>query len=109
MTSWAFGNWNFVFVGSKGAPESHCGKTDGALPTTNIAETPLIAEKPYIVQDQDGTFKLMKPNYETNKVGTTANWENAEEIDFSQVYVASSTDSASLINQKLAEGLHLLF
>jgi len=51
----------------------------------------------------------MKPNYETNKIGHTANWENAEEIDFSQVYVANSSDSASVINQKLAEGLHLIF
>jgi len=24
MNNWAFGAWNFVYVGCKGAPETHC-------------------------------------------------------------------------------------
>lgn len=50
----------------------------------------------------------MKPYLEHNKVGTTENWENAEEIDFTNVYVASESDSAETINAKLEEGLHLV-
>jgi len=51
----------------------------------------------------------MKPYLETNKRGTTPNnWDNAEEIDFSNVYVASENDSAATINAKLNEGLHLV-
>jgi hypothetical protein len=67
----------------------------------------LIAEKPYIIESQ-GKYKLMKPHYEANKSGTTANWQNADEIDFDNVYVASENDSASTINSKLAAGNHLL-
>jgi hypothetical protein len=51
---------------------------------------------------------LKVPNYETNKIGTTANWNNAETRSFSNVYVASATDSAATINSKLAAGLDIL-
>jgi hypothetical protein len=51
----------------------------------------------------------MRPKVEFNKKGTTPNWVNADEIDFSDVYVANENDSAAKINAKLAEGLHLLF
>lgn len=50
----------------------------------------------------------MRPHVEYYKVGTTPGWENADKIDFSQVYVASETDTAATINAKLSEGLHLL-
>jgi hypothetical protein len=50
----------------------------------------------------------MVPKLESNKVGPTMNYENAEEISFENVYVASETDSLELINSKLEEGLHLL-
>ena len=51
----------------------------------------------------------MRPKVEFNKTGPTAGWVNADEIDFSQVYVANEKDTAAHINSKLAEGLHLLF
>ena len=51
----------------------------------------------------------MVPKLEINKVGPTLNYENAEEIDFENVYVASENDSVLLINKKLDEGLHLIF
>jgi len=35
-------------------------------------------------------------------------WENSDEIDFSNVYVASETDSAATINSKLSNGLHVI-
>lgn len=50
----------------------------------------------------------MKPKVETNKIGVTPNFSNADEIDFSQVYVANENDSAATINSKLNEGLHLI-
>jgi hypothetical protein len=107
MSSFHKGAWNFVFVGCKGAPQSHCGSGGGAVPATTIDKTPIIAEKPYIIYD-GGKYKLMVPNYETNKQGHTENWQNAEERDFTQVYVASQTDSASTINSKLSQGLDIL-
>lgn len=106
MGSFNNGVWNFVFLGCNGAPASHCGN-DQALPVTTIAETPKIAEKPYIIKT-NGQFKLMVPNYEVKKVGHTANWQNAVEIDFSEVYVASDKDTAATLNSKLSLGLHLV-
>lgn len=109
MGSFSKGAWNFAFVGCKGAPASHCNGDGGAVPASTVDQTPLMAEKPYIVMD-GSKFNLMIPHYETNKVGSTAenNWENAETVDFSNVYVGSASDSASTINGKLNEGLHVI-
>lgn len=108
FSNWQNGVWNMVFVGTTGAPETHCGNEDGAVPSTNINATPSIAEKPYIVMDGE-QYKLMVPNLESNKVGVTPGFDNAKEIDFANVYVASSTDSAATINAKLAEpGMNLV-
>jgi hypothetical protein len=109
MDSFQGNTWNYVFVGCNGAPDSHCSNTGGS-PDTTIESSHMIAEKPYIISD-DGWFKLMRPKYEQSKKGSSkANgWENADEIDFSKVYVASSADSASDINEKLSHGLHIVF
>jgi len=76
MSAWANGAWNFVFVGCKGAPNSYCSTSghNDHLPATTIPETPHIVEKPYIIMEVDGSFKLMKPKLEINKVGTTPDW-----------------------------------
>ena len=47
---WSNGVWNQVFVGSSGAPASHCG-LDGGSPYTTVDETPSVAEKPFIIID----------------------------------------------------------
>lgn len=51
----------------------------------------------------------MVPGVETNKVGTTKDFENAFEIPFSEVYVAKETDTAEMINKKLEDSIHLVF
>lgn len=102
------GNWNFVHVGDLNPPVEHC-TNYGGHPSTTIYNTPIVREKPYIIKDGD-SFKLMKPHIEIQKRGLSPNnWNYATEIDFSQVYVASDSDSAATINAKLAEGLHLVF
>jgi len=107
MGSWATGVWNIVFVGNQNAPESHCGTTGGS-PYTNVAQTPIVVEKPYIVKSDAG-FSLMVPKVETNKVGHTQDFNNADEVPFDQVYVASEKDTAETINAKIEEGLHIVF
>jgi hypothetical protein len=98
-----------VFVGTKGAPDTHCGNTNGSIPATTIDETPLISEKPYIVKDDDGKFKLMVPILERRKVGTTPNFSHSDEIDFSRIYVASANDSAETINAIISDpDMHLV-
>jgi len=77
-------NWNFVHVGNINASESHCGDeaVSGSLQNIqNVEKTPIIVEKPYIIHD-GFAFKLMIPNLETDKVGTTANFSNAKSVSF---------------------------
>lgn len=107
MKNYQGGNWNVVFVGSPGAPESHCSNTSGH-PYSTIASAPAIAEKPYIVMGLDGKYLLMKPRIEFNKVGITPNWLNADTIDFEHVFVASETDSAATISAKIEAGNHIV-
>jgi len=106
--TWKGGNWNMVFVGTKNAPQSHCSHT-GGIPATTVDETPLIVEKPYIVSNGSKGYSLMVPKLESNKVGTTPDYNNADEIPFSQVYVAKETDTAEIINKKLEAPVHLVF
>ncbi len=96
---WHNGVWNMVFVGCENAPANHCGNKDGS-PYTTISDAPLIAEKPYITTDGTKYF-LQIPHLESNKAGTTNDYYNAQEVDFSDVYVASASDSAATINAKL--------
>jgi hypothetical protein len=107
--TWNGGVWNMVFVGNNGSvPASHCGHTGGG-PYSTIAQTPIIAEKPYITIDSSGRYTLRVPNWETNKVGHTADYTKTTNIDFSNVYVTQPTDSAATINTQLANGLHVIF
>ena len=96
-----------VFVGTPNAPAEHCGNTNYVPPITKVDVTPTVAEKPYLVKE-NGKYILMRPKVEFNKVGPTPNFQNSDEIDFSQVYVASDSDTAATINAKLAQGLHLV-
>ena len=70
-----------VFVGDKNAPPSHCGSQDSP-PATTVEKTPVIVEKPYIVSDGNGGYSLMVPRLETDKVGATPGFDNADEIPF---------------------------
>lgn len=65
MGAFQRGAWNFVFTGCTGAPSSNCG-ANGGDPVTTIDQTPIIAEKPYIVIDDNGKYQLKRPHYKTN-------------------------------------------
>jgi len=97
-----------VFVGNSGGiPNNHCGDT-GGQPITVVAQTPVIAEKPYITINSTGHYNLLVPRLELNKVGATTNFGNVDVIDLANVFVANETVSAATINAKLAAGLHLI-
>jgi len=97
-----------VFVGvSGGVPGAHCGNV-GGLPITIVAQTPIIAEKPYITINAAGQYQLRVPRLELNKVGATTNFGNVDIIDFANVFVANESDTAEAINSKLAAGLHVI-
>jgi hypothetical protein len=67
------GVFNFVFVGTVGAPESHCNPkwTANMMPFTTVDQTPTIAEKPYIVMGDNGKYSLAVPTLRVNSSGTT--------------------------------------
>ncbi len=129
--AWSNGVWSQVFVGCQGAPPTHCSNcvtgtppcgcvnctsssctaTCTGNPYTNIAQTPIIAEKPYITANATATtYTLVIPQVETNKVGTSAdNSTPTVSVDFSQVYVATAAaDTAATINAQLNLGYHII-
>jgi hypothetical protein len=73
-----------------------------------VGQTPVIAEKPYISINAQGKYTLRVPRVETNKVGPTSNFNNVDQHDFSQVFVATESDSAATINSHLSQGLHVV-
>jgi len=108
LSKWNGAVWNMVFVGITGTTiPTHCGNA-GGNPYTTLQTAPVIAEKPYIMITPQGTFVLRVPNVEFGKVGPTTNFDNAVDHDFSEVYVATQSDSAAAINAKLALGLHVI-
>jgi hypothetical protein len=128
--AWSNGVWSQVFVGCNGAPASHCSNCPqgtppcGCLnctnpsctvtctgnPYTTIAATPIIAEKPYITANPSATsYQLVIPQIEMGKIGTSQdNSTPTVTVDFSQVYVATTLDSAATINAQLNMGYHVI-
>jgi len=108
FAGWTDGVWNIVYVGCQGTPSDHCGAKAGTdlHPYLSKAQTPLVAEKPYIAFE-NGKFNLLVPKVKMNSVGAD-HTAPSKIIPFEQVYVATASDSASTINEKLASGLHLV-
>ena len=113
---WQGGSWNMVFVGMNGTniPQNHCGNQD-MLPITSIKTTPLISEKPYIIIDTNGKFYLQVPPLKRSSAGVdffeskeVPNDEGTVSIDFSNIYVTQLNDTATIMNEKLNQGLHLV-
>lgn len=60
----------------------------------------MIAEKPYI-SENNGTFTLNVPRVEKDKVGVTKDYKNADQIDFSNVFVANENSTGEEISKKI--------
>ena len=76
---WPQGVWNMVFVGVDNPPAEHCGNDGGAVPSTVVAETPTVAEKPFITFGDDGLFYLNVPEVKTASSG--ADWFSGDAGD----------------------------
>jgi hypothetical protein len=88
-------------------------KYQAAFPTgplTDIANAPVIREKPFLFVDRDGVYKVFSPAIRTNAVGPTwTGTQTGTAIPLSQFYIAkSATDTAATMNAQLAAGKHLL-
>ncbi len=103
--SWSGGVWNMVFVGTPGAPQKW-------PPDTSVEKTPIIAEKPYLYLEKDGSYAVMVPAVATNSKSST--WSEGatrgKSIPLAQFYLAhAGTDTAATINAALGQGKNLIF
>jgi len=106
---WSGAVRNMVFVGTEGAPSSHCGDSDNSAPITTVDSTPVIAEKPFVTIDGTGKYFLNIPAMTVNRRGVDFTDSAATVVDFENVYVANSeSDSSETINAELSKGLHVV-
>jgi hypothetical protein len=107
LGSWTGSNWNMVFVGVNGAP----GQSFPNPPYTVVNQVPVIREKPFLYIDSSGNYQVFVPALRTNSQGIS--WANGSpagsSLPISQFYIAKPGDSASTINNALAQGQNLLF
>jgi hypothetical protein len=105
--SWTGSNWNMVFVGVVHPP-------DGAWPSppyTQVAQTPVVREKPFLQVNAAGEFSVRVPELRNNSAGIT--WRGGETpgetIPIAQFYIARpDVDNAETINAQLAQGKNLV-
>ena len=104
--SWTGSNWNMVFVGDQNAPAQSFPNP----PYTTLAQTPVVAEKPYLYVDSSGNYNVFVPADRTASSGTT--WNGAStagsSLPISQFYITQPGDTAATINAQLAAGTNLL-
>mmetsp|Transcript_33991 Transcript_33991/g.100949 ORF Transcript_33991/g.100949 Transcript_33991/m.100949 type:complete len:905 (-) Transcript_33991:143-2857(-) len=105
--------WNYVFMGVTGMEASTC-EGDQKGKVTVVEETPRVAEKPYVVQEDDaaGTWRIYVPEQITGGArGATkdhvAGAARRLDID-SEVFVAREGDSAATINEGIRDKKGLL-
>jgi F5/8 type C domain len=101
------GTWNVTFQGTTGT------KYQAAFPAgplTDIANTPVIREKPFLYVNRDGKYNVFAPAIRTNAVGPSwTGTQTGTSIPLSSFYIAkSATDTATTLNNALASGKHLL-
>jgi len=100
------GVWNLVFVGTLGAPASHCSRSSGMAGTVTVDATPVIAEKPFISVD-GASYVLNVPGVQRGRVGP--DFGRGRQVGFERVYVATAErDSAETINAQLRSGLDVV-
>ena len=104
---WSGANWNMVFVGVPHAPAGQW----PAQAYTQIAQTPVVREKPFLEVNAAGAWSVYVPAVRRNSAGVS--WRSTvsagRDIPLSQFYVARpERDSAATINAELARGRNLL-
>ncbi|MEV0068232.1 coagulation factor 5/8 type domain-containing protein [Amycolatopsis sp. NPDC050768] len=104
--SWVGSNWNFVFVGSPGAPAT----SFPTPPYTSVERTPMICEKPFLYVDGAGAYQVFVPAVRTDAEATS--WEarkpEGTSLPIDAFHIAKPTESAADLNAALAQGKHLL-
>ncbi len=106
LKSWDKGSWNMMFMGTLNPPEADWPEN----PYTVINETPIIREKPYLVNDDD-KFIVRRPGLRKNS--SSVSWMNNNlyetEMSLGDFYIAKPTDDAQTINKALLDEKNILF
>ena len=105
---WSGGGWNTVFSGVTGAPAT----SFPTPPVTTLATTPRSREKPWLVIDEAGKYRVFLPALRTEASGPSWSARTptpGTSIPLSHFYVARPGDSTARINAALDAGLDLLF
>eukprot|EP00756_Hemistasia_phaeocysticola_P042940 Hpha_TRINITY_DN16998_c0_g1::TRINITY_DN16998_c0_g1_i1::g.56244::m.56244 len=100
--------WNCVTVGVENGTDGHCSNSGGKLPITKVSKTPVVAEKPFLTVDTSGKFYLQIPPVKKNSLGYSGYESGTQAVSFEHVYLTQPSDSAAVINAKLAAGLHVV-
>ena len=107
--TWMGENWNLVFVGEEEgcAPEG----TWPAKTYTEVKETPVVREKPFLIYDEKDGYEIYVPALQEHATGYS--WDEEEDarlIPMEECYVTNpDTDTAQTMNTALADGKNLLF
>jgi hypothetical protein len=109
--TWSNGVWNQVFSGVVGAPPQSFGQTPfDPPPYTTLATSPVTRERPLLMLDADGDYRVFAPALRRDSAGTTwaAGPADGDSIAIERFFVARPGDSARTINAALHDGKHLL-
>jgi len=90
------GGWNFVFVGVEGAPQPWPVSTSKKSGVTTIGTTPIIAEKPFLVEN-NGAWSIVVPSITTDTQGPQ-DYGQSKRIPIEEFYVAKDGDCGADIN-----------
>ncbi|KQX66901.1 adenylyl cyclase [Angustibacter sp. Root456] len=103
---WSNAVWNQVFSGVDGAPA----QSFPDPPYTTLPRTSVSRERPFLYQDDAGSYRVLVPAPRRDSSGTT--WATGptagRSLPISSFFVARPSDSVTKINAALARGKNLL-
>jgi hypothetical protein len=106
LTLWTNAVWNQVFSGVIGAPPQSFPNP----PYTTLPTSPVTREAPFLYLDASGNYNVWVPGVQYNSVGTSwaAGSTPGTGIPLNRFFIARPSDSASAINEQVADGKNLL-
>lgn len=102
---WQGANWNMMFMGVDGAPQSSFPEP----PYTTLSTVPVIREKPFLHLRSNGSWAVFVPALRRNASGSSWHEHPAgRTIPLVDFLIAHPATSIEEINRALAAGRHLL-
>jgi hypothetical protein len=109
IDSYTNGVWDQVFSGDVNAPATSFGP--GTNQYTNVGNSPVTREAPYLYMDSSGGYEVFVPAVQTNTSGTS--WSGTDpgpgySLPIRRFFVANPNTPTLLINVALAVGRNLV-